>query len=685
MSVPAQQPEDYPGVCTTITIKAAQSADRSKPVWRCVQAVKTRSQHKIYLAEAMSNVSAITLCLVCHRLALQLTRRYCLQGANEWLLNGFMGGSPQTLGTAAGTAPPPEKSTTGTWGEGNYGYQEMLRSAQFGNSDARFLLTDREKLADGAVVYCLACQLLRGFVGTLGSSSPLLHTGSLPAVGRLLEHAQTSWEFLAFGQTTLWQAPASTFKRLIPPSPGGVKPYAWVALPYVDAISDHEVALLSAYVRGGGHLVLIGTETGTLYHDLNPRAQPAFFNLTKISGRGSVVMIPDAEFLVYKFCGGYPAACLQARLNLWETYFKMNHEASARVLVRGAPLSVWINTWQQASPSGPIAVHLVNYRTNGTLNCNLSSTPKQPQTGAKECDCSCEVQPHNNSVVNMPVSDYFKVSLRIDASDFSASNTTEAWLYSPDNPSRKLAVDRETQGFLTATVPAGMDVYSICVFVSCEAELKARTQASETRKWLERLVVADSSVGVSLFGTKSDSAARIKAMIQADQLLAQIQGDKSKAMSSSEYEAISAQLSNVTSVLQALLAGLRSSVTGATATHRSGVAGLCATPGSCLAAFNMGPPPRTGADLGPPGFASVTANTTYSSATGFGFIQSDAAAAVGLPLAVGSVDSILPDSLHRSLLWGSERTRFRLDISNARLHSSGDLLITVVSGVHDFA
>jgi hypothetical protein len=42
--------------------------------------------------------------------------------------------------------------------------------------------------------------------------------------------------------------------------------------------------------------------------------------------------------------------------------------------------------------------------------------------------------------------------------------------------------------------------------------------------------------------------------------------------------------------------------------------------------------------------------------------------------------------LHRSLLWGSERTTFRLDIPAARLDSSGgDLLVTLISGVTDFA
>jgi hypothetical protein len=651
-AVPAQQPEDYPGVCTTIGIKAAQAADRSKPLWRCTQDVKTRSEHRIYLAEAMAN------------------------GANEWLLNGYMSSPASTVGTAAGSAPPPDKSTTGTWGVGHYGFDEQLRSAKFANSAARFLFTDRERLADGAVVYCLACQLWRGFIGTLGSASPLLHTGSLPTISRLLEHSQTSWEFLAFGQTDLWQAPASTFKRLVPPSPGGAKPYAWVAVPYVDAVSDAEVALLSAYVRGGGHLVLIGQETGTLYHSLNPRHQPAFHNLTKAPGRGSVVQIPETAFLAYKQCGGFPARCLQARLSLWETYFKRKHEASARVLVHGAPPSVWLNTWQHGS-TGAIAVHAVNYHTNGTLDCNMSGTG-QPQSGPTECDCSCELQPHNNSVVNVAVPAPFSVSLRVYGSDWSTSDSAEAWLYSPgDNVPRRLAVERGSQpGFLTAAVP-GMDVYSIVVFVSCQAEIRARTQASETRKWLERLLLANASVGVSLFGRELEHAARFSAMLQADQLLGHIHGDRAHAMGVSEYEAIATRLQNTTSVLQALVSGLGSSVTVAASAHRTSLVEMCAD-GSCIAAFNLGPLPTEPGAVAPAGFATVAANTSYSASTGFGFVDA--------LLHPGSVDSVMPDPVHRSLLWGSDRTKFRIDIPRARLRdTSGDLLVTLVSGCHDFA
>ena len=69
----------------------------------------------------------------------------------------------------------------------------------------------------------------------------------------------------------------------------------------------------------------------------------------------------------------------------------------------------------------------------------------------------------------------------------------------------------------------------------------------------------------------------------------------------------------------------------------------------------------------------------------------------GGPLQVGSVDSVLPDVLHRSFLWSSQRTTFRVDLPLSSLNapstsqsyspaSAGeDLLVTLVSGAHDFA
>eukprot|EP01050_Picozoa_sp_SAG11_P044905 SAG11_NODE_22086_length_412_cov_1.479233_1_plen_127_part_01 len=126
------------------------------------------------------------------------------------------------------------------------------------------------------------------------------------------------------------------------------------------------------------------------------------------------------------------------------------------------------------------------------------------------------------------------------------------------------------------------------VFASCQAEIRARTQASETRKWLERLLLANASVGVSLFGRESEHAARLSAMVQADQLLGQIHGDVAHAMGVGEYEAIAARLQNTSSVLQALVSRLRSSVTVAASAHRNSLVEMCAG-GSCIAAFNMAP------------------------------------------------------------------------------------------------
>ena len=128
--------------------------------------------------------------------------------------------------------------------------QEHLRIAKFSQSK-RHLLTDRHRIADGAVMYCLACSLWRGYVGTLGADSPLAHLNSLTAVSRLLEHSQATYEFVAFGHHDLWQSPRAAAARVAAPSKG-VIPYAWIVLPEADALADADVALLTGYVRGGG-------------------------------------------------------------------------------------------------------------------------------------------------------------------------------------------------------------------------------------------------------------------------------------------------------------------------------------------------------------------------------------------------------------------------------------------------
>eukprot|EP01052_Picozoa_sp_SAG31_P019452 SAG31_NODE_1417_length_8440_cov_7.706510_6_plen_1098_part_00 len=634
MATPAQQPEDYPGVDTTITIKAAQAADRHKPVWRCTQRVKAQSEHRIYLAESMAN------------------------GVNEWLLNGMME-SPL----------PPDQSTTGTWGQGDsYGYEEHLRSARFGLSSARFLLTDRQRVADGAVVYCLACILWRGFVSTLGQSSPLLHQESLSATARLLDHSQTSWEFVAFGHSDLWQPPSHAVSRIAPPSES-VIPYSWVVLPYVDAISDADVRKLEDYVEGGGMLVLVGAVTGTLSEDLSPRRQPAFLKLMQSPGRGKVLQISDSEFLAYKDCGGFPSRCLAARQNLWQKFFKSDHESTCRTVLDNAPLSVWLNTWAHGSGS-PVAVHLVNYRTSGTLDCNMSVA--QPQSGPSECDCSCEVQPHNNSVQNIPVKGSFQVCQRINK-----IRGTVAWLYAPDRLPYKLATNlTHRPGFVCVTL-VGMDVYAVVAFASCDAELQARADASDARKALERLFIVSQSLGVSLYSSVSIRNSVWSAMHSAEVLLGQTQGQNShSAVDPLWFQMLSSELRNATAAMKALVLDVRTEVESEASQQRQQTLELCTKPRSCLAAFNMGSHANASQPIG---FAAVTSDSMFSPQLGYGFLRSSPRA----KLSIGTIDSGQPDALHRTALYSGDPAVFRVDLPATG--NGKELLITIVTGVRDFA
>ena len=128
-------------------------------------------------------------------------------------------------------------------------------------------------------------------------------------------------------------------------------------------------------------------------------------------------------------------------------------------------------------------------------------------------------------MVNNPVAVAFNVSFRVAPFNTTTRSKVVARLYSPDHAPRKLlAFQHPTRpDFISVTVP-GMGVYSIVVFAWSEAELQARADGSVTRKWLERLLVANSSVGSSLYLSKSEQQqqqqqGRSAAMYTADRLL----------------------------------------------------------------------------------------------------------------------------------------------------------------------
>ena len=131
--------------------------------------------------------------------------------------------------------------------------------------------------------------------------------------------------------------------------------------------------------------------------------------------------------------------------------------------------------------------------------------------------------------------------------------------------------------------------------------------AALTRKALERLLIASNSVGSKLFGGDAQRAATMSAMLQAESLLSQIQGDAAEVSSDTGwYKSLIPQLRKATASMQALVNGLRSSTLNAATQQREELTALCAKPQSCLAAFNLGSDDKISQ---PPGFTPVSGSS----------------------------------------------------------------------------
>lgn len=243
-----------------LSLKLAQAQLRGggnySGVWRVgglrPGAAEAHGPHAVraYLAEALSN------------------------DANEELLEGFSDSRAPT-----GWAHMPE----------------CLASASL-VSTHRSLFIDRTRIADGAIVYCLACVLWRQ-TGLL-SPGPDVHNGAVQTVSSMLEAQQVLYEVALLGHPRFFDRPEGLV-RIVPPAEGG---YKWIILPQVDAMSDRDINLISAYVRGGGRAVIIdGNEnyaTGTRTEDLVTRCNLTGCGLTDLRadpGSGRVVLLNSSD------------------------------------------------------------------------------------------------------------------------------------------------------------------------------------------------------------------------------------------------------------------------------------------------------------------------------------------------------------------------------------------------------
>ena len=223
-----------------------------------------------------------------------------------------------------------------------------------------------------------------------------------------------------------------------------------------------------------------------------------------------------------------------------------------------------------------------------------------------------------------------------------------------------------------------MGVNAIVVVASSEAELRTRDVAAEARMWLQKAVLASSSHGVRHLAT--DGAAPLDSMpvlLAADTDLSVIQGEEAHAfVDNPMFDRLRSNLSGSIGQLQALLNTTQLRVSQNEAMHRNETLQACARPGACLAAVNFA---RRG-DKPVPGFTTVVADTLWNTSTGLGFVNTGDAlrdARVGF-------ETKLPDDLHRSGVFHSYTSTFRLDVTlTGEMGLPSTLLLTIVSGFDD--
>jgi hypothetical protein len=633
---------------------------------------------------------------------------------------------------------------------------QCLASAQL-TSTHRSVFIDRTRIADGAIVYCLACTLWRQ-TGVL-SPQPDQHTNAVAWVSGTLEHQQVLYEIALFGHARFWKRDEGLARLKLPPSSGG---YNWIILPSVDAMSDSDLSLVTAYVRGGGHAVIIddrgaGYATGIHTEDLVSRCNTTGCGLADLKrnpGAGRVTVLSTIS---------WPAISAA-----------INRTAAPSVSVTGLTPAQSFNAWLHGL--GPmLSVQVVNFNFSAAFSMPsfrvtvrtpaLAAADKPPiarlfsidfpnQTGsgtplpiARADDgkgwvvtvrppppppprtCSFTVDHFRKGIVRRAATYFYghvptvptveacgELCCQTATCKSWAFDTT--WVGGPGflscvhgKPCCSLAsllgVNYSytgTMNITTGTVPPAppspprtctytvgapaqpcVDVHAIVVLASSEAELEMRAVAAEGRMWLQKAVLASSSHGTRLLAT--DGAARPNAMpvlTAADQALGQIQGEHARAFADDDpvFQELRRNLNTSIDQLQGLMNDTQRGVGHNEATRRLDHLQMCAKPGSCLAAVNF--VSNTSRLAAVSGYTAVGPRSAYSAASGLGFLNENDAvkdARVGF-------QTKLPDELHRSGIFNSYRSLFRMDVdlssnTDGQPPPPSSLLLTLISGFDD--
>ena len=615
---------DKVGGGTSLEIKMAQAAMRGVKagegtVWRCggVRCLSNSSSSlraaRTYFAESIAN------------------------NAVEWLLEGY-----------------------------NYGMTLEMRPTEEKNY-ARFLTSwrsafiDRTRVVDGALFYSLPSTVWRN-AGPLShyaypgsrdknpSLEPNLHERDLGAMSSLLESSQVAYEVTVFDHPTFFNN-SGGLGRLKPPSAGG---YDWIVMPSTDAMSDAHIALVKAYVRGGGRAIMINSgnqSCGTRDEELKWRPGPAFEQLEKDPGLGSVFVVDAAVFEAFVACTT-PAACDAARDALWldvSAALTSKGGAQPSVTLSGAAgSSVTVNVWRHGA--GPmLSVHIVNYDSSEIGNLSVSVK-------------AAHLHLHGEFEAKlMPVAR----SLSLDTAGAAPVNLSVTVSKGQRLPTRL------PEDYVQVHIPCCTSVHTLIIFASSEEEFQCRESAAQARRWLQTSMLAYRSHALRQAAHDgSDMAPFVTQwshLRNADALLGQLREETRGT--SATYRNLQAELVAVTGALKATVSSIGAFVAGSESAHRGQVLEMCKAPppNSCLRALDF----NGGADS-PAGFVPLGAHQAYDPAIGFGFVDNSTRLAFR---------NELPDALHRSGLFSADSSTIRVDVD--LVSGTDSLVLTLVSGWHD--
>jgi hypothetical protein len=566
------------------------------------------------------------------------------------------------------------KATGTAFGAGWAHVPECLASAQLASTH-RSVFIDRTRIADGAVIYCLACVLWRQ-TGAL-APEPDQHANAVAYVAGTLEAHQVLYEIALLGHPRFFDQPTG-LARLKTPSAGG---YNWLILPLVDAMSDSDVALIEAYVRGGGRAIIIdgGGQFGTAVHteDLAVRCNTTgcgLADLQKNPGSGQLTVLNSSALT------SWPQ--IEAAIR--------SSNSTASVSASGLTASQSLNAWLHGR--GPmVSAHVVDFNFSSPL---ATMPPFQLTVSTRELAAA----------VN-PVARLFS----IDFPNETAGRTLpikrtadgKGWLVSVLPPLPPVTAGMNIMSGHAfgppspPPSPTAVDVHAIVVVASSEAELATRAVAAEARMWLQKAVLASSSHGMRLLTTDDaggpQSSDPMPTLAAADRTLALIQGGAARPFVDGPWSRrLRDNLTLSTQQLQNLMNATRNNVSQNEAAHRRDHLQMCATPSSCLAAVNFVPAASMNMNstaAAVPGFTSVGAGSLYSAGIGLGFVNEHDTvrdARVGF-------STKGPDALHRTGVFNSYRSTFRLDVDLSDLMDDAaepwlpprSLLLTVISGFDD--